>query len=329
MTHPVTVPLATARAHAKVNLHLGVGAAREDGYHELSTVFQSVSASDVVTLHAEDAPAPGSAGAVTGMRLSSGANPEVPLDAGNLAWRAVDAIVAEYRREHGPRELPGVLIDLHKSIPVAGGMAGGSADAAAALVAADAWLAEEYGVAPRGVDKLLTVGAGLGADVPFTLKGGSALGTDRGDRLTTMMSRGPFHWAMITNARGLSTGAVFAKLDQMRAADPDREALTPHLDTGAVSHAMISGDPHQLGPALHNDLQPATLSLRPDLRKVHDAGMDAGAVSGIISGSGPTWAFLCEDEASAQEVVDQVSADIAAASGMVVSSPDLGAHLLY
>ncbi|NLF33042.1 MAG: 4-(cytidine 5'-diphospho)-2-C-methyl-D-erythritol kinase, partial [Planctomycetes bacterium] len=219
MTDPTTVPLAAARAHAKVNLHLGVGAARPDGYHELSTVFQSVSVADTVTLHAADAPAPDAASIVTGMRLTSGANPDVPLSPDNLAWQAVDALVLDYRREHGPRDLPGVSIDLHKSIPVAGGMAGGSADAAAALVAADAWLAREYAVAAFGVDKLLALGAGLGADVPFTLRGGSALGTDRGDRLTTMMSRGPFHWAMITNARGLSTGSVFAKLDEMRAAD--------------------------------------------------------------------------------------------------------------
>lgn len=327
MTDPSAIPLAAARAHAKVNLHLGVGAARADGYHELATVFQSVSASDVLTLHADDpSEAPGS---VTALRLTSGANREVPLDESNLAWQAVDALVLDYRRQHGPRELPGVAIDLHKAIPVAGGMAGGSADAAAALVAADAWLAEVYGLAPRGVDKLLEIGAGLGADVPFTLKGGSALGTSRGDRLTTMMSRGPFHWAMITNARGLSTGAVFAKLDEMRAADPEREALAPHLDTEAVSQAMIGGDPHQLGPVLHNDLQPATLSLRPDLRAVHEAGMGAGAIAGIISGSGPTWAFLCADEDSAQEVVDEVSADIDAASGMVVTSPHNGAHLLY
>lgn len=324
----MTNVLARAEAHAKINLHLGVGAALEDGYHELATVFQTVSLADTITLRSEPQPESTVESQVTGIELVSGPNRAVPLDRTNLIWQAIDVLVMAYQREHGLRELDGVSVQLHKTIPVAGGMAGGSANAAATLVATNHWLSQAYGVAPMGQAELLRHGASLGADVPFTILGGSALGTNRGDELATMMSRGPYHWAMVTNAKGVSTGEVFAKLDEMRADNPDHDILQPHLDTGDVARAMISGDPGQLAQVLHNDLQPATLSLRPDLRAVYESGMSAGALAGIISGSGPTWAFLCASEEEARSVVEQVSLDIGPANGLVVSSPSGGANLL-
>jgi len=294
----------TVRVPGKVNLYLGVGDRRPDGYHELTTVFHAVSLSDEVTVRDAD---------VLSLRLIGEGADEVPTDARNLAWQA-----AELMAEHVGRA-PEVQITIAKSIPVAGGMAGGSADAAAVLVGINAlW---ELGVPRRD---LHAMAARLGSDVPFTLHGGTALGTGRGEELTTVLSRNTFHWVLAFGVGGLSTAAVYSEIDRLReAGEPQRLS-----DPEPLLTALSAGDPHGLAPLLGNDLQPATLSLEPNLRRTLRAGTEAGALAGIVSGSGPTCAFLC---ASAEASVD-VSAELAGAgvcrTVRVASGPVHGARVV-
>ncbi|WP_411709529.1 4-(cytidine 5'-diphospho)-2-C-methyl-D-erythritol kinase [Corynebacterium sp. LaCa116] len=302
----------TARAHSKVNLHLGVGDAREDGFHELATVFQSLELHDEVSF----TPGPETEIVVTGPHAAG-----VPTTPDNLAWRAITAVAETLGK---PDAATGTL-RLTKNIPAAGGMAGGSADAAAALLLANQAISEEIGCAPVAHKILYRIAADLGSDVPFTLMGGTALGRGRGELLTQMLARGHYTWAIITNAQGLSTPSVFRKLDELRAAG---RGSSPHLDTEAVGKALVSGSPHELAAAMHNDLQAAALSLRPDLRKVLDTGEAAGALKGMVSGSGPTCAFLCEDADTAHEVVAQVCADNRGTRGLVTTGPASGAALV-
>lgn len=313
----------SARAHAKINLHLGVGPQREDGYHELVTVFQSLSLADTVTLDIddEDRVASGSivaALSVTGLDASS-----VPTDESNLAWRAVDKLVEHYRVIHGLQDAPRVSIRVHKGIPTAGGMAGGSADAAAALVAAHALLSEAHPVLPMAI--LSELAAELGSDVPFTLRGGTMLGTGRGEQLTPMLSRGTHHWALAFFKDGLSTPTVFQQLDDLRASSLN---FPPSMDTGELARALMTGDPKQLAGVLCNDLAAPALVLRHDIGVVQQGGMKAGALAAMVSGSGPTVAFLCSSELHARDVLDDLLADGAIYSGTTAHGPTRGAHLV-
>lgn len=236
------------RAPAKVNLHLGVGDLREDGYHDLTTVFQALSLSDDVQI----APSAALRVKVTG----EGAE-EVPTDRGNLVWQAAVKLA-----DLGGRA-PLVEFAISKGIPVAGGMAGGSADAAAALVGLnDLW---ELGL---GRTELSEIAAELGSDVPFSLHGGTALGRGRGEKLLPVLSRNTFHWVLALAKDGLSTPAVFRELDRLReVGDP------PRLDSPEeLLQALASGEAKQLAPLLGNDLQAAALSLKPDLRRTLRAG---------------------------------------------------------
>ena len=294
----------TVRVPGKVNLYLGVGDRRADGYHELTTVFHAVSLSDDITVRAAD---------LLSLQVRGEGADEVPTDARNLAWQA-----AELMAEHVGR-VPDVEITIDKSIPVAGGMAGGSADAAAVLVGINAlW---ELGVPRRD---LHAIAARLGSDVPFALHGGTALGTGRGEELATVLARNTFHWVLAFGAGGLSTAAVYAEIDRLRAAGEPPQLADPE----PLLTALSSGNPHELAPLLGNDLQPASLSLEPNLRRTLRAGTEAGALAGIVSGSGPTCAFLC---ASAEAAV-QVSAELAGAgvcrTVRVASGPVHGARVV-
>ncbi|GAB3596493.1 4-diphosphocytidyl-2-C-methyl-D-erythritol kinase [Corynebacterium faecale] len=305
----------TAKAWGKINLHLGVGPAREDGYHELVTVFQTINLAETITLTTldEDAPEQGSVVkqlSVTGPR-------GVPTDPSNLAWRAVDALVARWRATNdGP--LPMVELHIQKGIPVAGGMAGGSADAAAALRAVDAW------IGPFGEDTLLEVAAELGSDVPFCLLGGTMLGTGRGEQLVDMLNRGTYHWSLVVSPKGLSTPEVFRKFDEM--------SLPSSMDVTAMSQALVDGSVWQLVDVLENDLAAAALSLRPDLRKTQLAGIRAGALTAMVSGSGPTIALLCRDEQGARDVTDALLDEGLGLSVHAAISPvpgkNRGAHIV-
>lgn len=317
-----------ARAYGKVNLHLGVGEVRDDGYHELSTVFQAIDRPETVTLSVNPALSFVEEGSVVASMstLFRVNEPDEDINGShNLAWKAVDAVVEEYRAQLGDeaRNLPEVSIDVDKSIFVAGGMAGGSADAAAALVAANEYLRVWAGV-ELSFEQIYDIAAGLGADVPFCLMGGTALGTGRGDALASMMSRGTLWWAFVSQEEGLSTGEVFRHLDDMRHNDP---ALVPRMDTSTIARALISGDPMAVAGALHNDLQPAAVAKHPNLRRTINEAKGLGAYRALVSGSGPTLALLCEDELHAQQVVDALVGKVAY-EGFATSGPAPGAHLV-
>src|ERR1700761_3335628 len=294
----------TVRVPGKVNLHLEVGDRREDGYHELTTVFHAVSLLDEVTVRNAD---------VLSLELVGEGADTLPTDGGNLAWRA-----AELMAEHVGRA-PDVSIMIDKSIPVAGGMAGGSADAAAVLVAMNAlW---ELNL-PRRDLRLLA--AQLGSDVPFALHGGTALGTGRGEELATVLSRNTFHWVLAFADSGLLTPAVFAELDRLREhGDPPRLA-----EPGPVLAALAAGDPQQLAPLLGNELQAAAVSLNPALRRTLRAGEEAGALAGIVSGSGPTCTFLCRAAPAAGDVGTELSGAGVCRPVRVASGPVVGARVV-
>ena len=264
------------RVPAKINLHLAVGPRRDDGFHELGTVYQAVSLYDDVT-----------ASSASTLRITvrgEGAD-AVPTDDTNLAAKAAQALAAYAGVE------PAVHLDIAKGIPVAGGMAGGSADAAGALVACDALWGTRLERA-----QLSEIAAGLGSDVPFALQGGTALGIGRGEQLTQVLAKGAYHWVLALAETGLSTPTVYAELDRLR--EEGRPRLQPVSD--GVLTALRRGSAVELGRALTNDLQAATLALRPQLRFVLEAGHDLGAIGAVVSGSGPTCAFLA---ASADDAV--------------------------
>lgn len=266
-------PSVRVRAPGKVNLTLRVGPVGADGYHPLATIFQAVSLFEEVT--ATQAPP----GAGISLTVSGPQADAVPTDETNLAWRAA-ALLADRTGLASD-----VGLHITKGVPVAGGMAGGSADAAAALVACDAlW---DAGV-PR--PELVEMAAELGADVPFSLLGHTAAGTRRGDLLTPAMTRGEFHWCFATQRKGLSTPDVFRRFDEL--AGPSTPNVAPAADDTALMHALRAGDAVALGKALHNDLEAPALDLRPELAEVLDVATDAGALGVIVSGSGPTVAAL-------------------------------------
>jgi 4-diphosphocytidyl-2-C-methyl-D-erythritol kinase len=280
------------RVPAKVNLQLGVGPIREDGYHDLVNVFHAVSLFDELTAE----PADGLELAVEAAPYSRVAIGRVPADARNLAARAAVLVASRLGVE------PRVRLRIRKAIPVAGGMAGGSADAAAALVAcARLWDDRERPALTR--DDLMEMGAELGSDVPFALLGGTAIGVGRGERLTPALTRGTFHWVFAAADGGLSTPEVYAECDRLREAAGE-SAPRPSVAEDLMT-ALATGDAKALGAALANDLQPAALELRPSLARTLNAGRDLGAIGALVSGSGPTCAFLAE--------TDEDAADLAAA----------------
>jgi len=288
---PVTA--VTARVPAKVNLQLAVGPVRADGYHDLVTVYHAVSLFDEVTV----APAEHDSVTVTG----EGAD-EVPADAGNLAARAVAALLAAVGP--GVRDSPGVAIRIRKRIPVAAGLAGGSGDAAAALVACN-----ELWRAGLSQHDLCEIAATLGSDVAFVLIGGTAVGTGRGEQITPALTAGAYHWVLAFAHGGLATGEVYAAADRLRAAGNGggpaaavaRPAGPAEPDKGLMA-ALRSGDPAAVGQRLSNDLQAAAISMRPGLRRALAAGEELGAFGAIVSGSGPTCAYLTRDAQHAQAV---------------------------
>ncbi|WP_235038199.1 4-(cytidine 5'-diphospho)-2-C-methyl-D-erythritol kinase [Microbacterium sp. 18062] len=280
-----------ARAPGKINVFLEVGELQPDGYHDVASAYQAVSAfEDVWATPADDI-----AVAVTGTMDVV----DVPLDDRNLAVRAARLLATEIGHRGG------VHLEVRKGVPVAGGMGGGSADAAATLLACDAL----WGAALSHAE-LHALAARLGADVPFSLMGGTAVGTGRGDELSPALARGRFDWVIVTNERGLSTPEVYRALDEHReqhAVDIGPAARTPSVDLD-VLHALRAGDAAWLAACARNDLQVAALRLRPDLASVLEEGERAGALTGIVSGSGPTLAFLAHDAEAAIDLQIMLSA---------------------
>lgn len=337
----------TASAHGKVNLHLGVGPAREDGYHELDTIFQAVSLKEEVTVALRDAQGAQDAHDAEAVREAEVAQEAadaapctwsvsgfdshlVPQDSSNLAWKAVAAIQKLARDAHVPWADAPVHIHIDKGIPVAGGMAGGSADAAAALVAATELYFPDLR-SPRRPDgaQLSGIAADLGADVPFCLLGGTARGTGKGENLMPVIATGTYHWAIATDKRGLSTPEVFRQLDQQRAAasEASPKAARAGSPEGLIA-ALRTGNPEEVGKLLVNDLQAPAISLLPSLRETLKAAEEAGAIAAIVSGSGPTVAMLCASADDAVEVATAVSVAGKASSTMTTSSPAAAAGVI-
>lgn len=297
----------TVRAAAKINLHLGVGAPRDDGFHPLTTVYQAVGLCDDLT--ASEAEDDGWELSLTAADWIDAAG--VPADDDNIVRRAALALAAHHGREPSGR----VAID--KSIPVAGGLAGGSADAAAALVALDRlWDAQ------TSDDDLLQIAAGLGSDVPFALLGGTALGTGRGELVEPLVDAGTWWWVLVPSREGLSTPDVYRHFDRLR---PDAAPLPAPAD--AVIDAVLLGEPEALAEAMHNDLQEAAIDLRPDLGELIARGEAEGALRGIVSGSGPTCAFLCDSPDEARAVAGGLQA-VDGDTVLVVNGAVAGAHLV-
>jgi 4-diphosphocytidyl-2-C-methyl-D-erythritol kinase len=305
------VTAVSARAPAKVNVHLGVGPLRADGFHELHTVYLAVSLFDTVTAR------PGEGLSLTVFGEGSGAGPgHVPGDRTNLVWRAAELLAA-----HAGVPADAAL-DIAKHIPVAGGLAGGSADAAAALVALDAF----WGTRASRED-LLDLAARLGSDIPFSLVGGVALGTGRGEQVAPVLAADASHWVLGIAGEGLSTPAVYGELDRMRAAGrlPD---VTGPAPADPVIAALRSGSVADLGASLANDLQAPALGLRPDLRRALRAAEDAGAVAALLSGSGPTVAALAPDGESAVRIAAELAGVGVFRTVRAVTGPVPGARLV-
>ena len=293
------------RAAAKVNLHLGVGRVRDDGFHPLTTVYQAVGLCDDVTASTDDEWR-------LDLSLPEWVEPgSVPTDGSNLVDRAAALLAAHHDVPQRGR------VHVEKAIPVAGGLAGGSADAAATLVAFDRlWDLD------TSDDDLLRLAAELGSDVPFALLGGTALGTGRGELVDSVTDVGTWWWVLVPDAVGLSTPEVYAHFDRLF---PDASETPPDAD--AVLSALRTGQPVSLARALYNDLQGPAIDLRPELGHLIDAGEAAGALRGVVSGSGPTCAFLCESADHAREVAGALQQDDRRV--LVAPAPVAGAHVVH
>ena len=283
----MTLARVTARVPAKINLSLSVGPLRPDGFHELVTLYQAIALFDdvTVTLKPKDER---STVEVSGEYATS-----VPLDESNLAYRAAMRVLEAYEDDSA------FAISIRKSIPVAAGLAGGSADAAGALLAMDTLLGGQL-----GKSELHLLAAELGSDVPFALIGNTALGRGRGEEITPALSRGEFHWVLGISNQGLSTPAVYRESDRLR---EGMIVSSPRISE-RLMHALLSGEPEELGKTLSNDLAPAALSLRPGLRLVLDIAVEYAALGAIVSGSGPTIAILARDEEHSLDIAVALTA---------------------
>jgi 4-diphosphocytidyl-2-C-methyl-D-erythritol kinase len=288
----------TVRAPAKINLVLSVGSARADGYHPLDTIYQAVSLYDDVTATEADTWSVGAASDDVDLA-------DVPLDDRNIALRA-GRMLAEH---HGIDRA--AHLHIAKGIPVAGGMAGGSADAAATLVALDRlWSLD------TADDVLLALAAELGSDVPFALLGGTARGTGRGEVVTPLADDSSLWWVVVPNEEGLSTPAVYAEFD-----------AAPGIGSGRPAPEWSDLDYADIGRALRNDLQDPALRLRPDLAATREALTAAGADAVLLSGSGPTYLGLVRDREAAHDVVERL-VDAGVVGVRIATGPVAGAHVV-
>lgn len=298
-----------ARAPGKINVFLKVGARLDDGFHDLATAYQAVSlCEDVRAFHADDFSV-----SFSGTIDTSG----LATDGSNLAIKAARLLARKtgYRR--------GVRLEIEKRIPIAGGMGGGSADAAATLLACDTL----WGTG-LSREELLDLARQLGADVPFAFSGGTAIGTGRGDELSPALAKGVFYWVFAFADFGMSTPEVYTELDRHRerhAQDIFPAEVQPQVDA-LVLQALRAGDPKMLAEVLHNDLQAPALHLEPQLAAVIELGEENGALAGMISGSGPTVAFLAEDLDHALEL--QIALSAARLTVVRATGPVHGARLV-
>ncbi|WP_433281683.1 4-(cytidine 5'-diphospho)-2-C-methyl-D-erythritol kinase [Micromonospora sp. CA-244673] len=266
-------------APGKVNLQLSIGGLRPDGFHEIVTIFQAVSLHDDIV-----------ARPANGLRLTveGGNSTDMPLDGSNLAARAAEVLAVR------AGIAPNVHLHIRKRVPIAGGMAGGSADAAAALVACSRlWDVR------LPAEEILELAAELGSDVPFTLVGGTAIGTGRGERLRPVATAGIYHWVFAFDRAGLPTPRVYQEHDRLRSGG----ALADLAVSSDLLDALAVADTHQVGRALRNDAEGTVFSLRPELRRTLNAGLSAGVLGAVVAGTGPTCAFLVSDRQAGRELI--------------------------
>ena len=297
----------TVRVPAKVNLQLSVGPKEADGYHNLVSVFQAISIFDDITVKLGE-PGSGLTISVTGDQTHG-----VPADANNLAAKAVSLISKEYDLTVDAH------IEIKKSIPVAGGMAGGSADAAGTIIGIDYLYSLDM-----TREEMTEIAAKIGSDVPFMLSGGTAIGTGHGDQLTAALSRGTYHWVLAVSTVGLSTPAVYAECDRLRG---ELEIIEPQTNE-ALMQSLLAADATGVGAALVNDLQLAACSLRPAIRLVLDVGQEYGALGAIVSGSGPTVAFLVADQDSGLDLAVALTSSGVVGSVVQAYGPVAGAKVI-
>ena len=282
-----------ASSPAKVNVFFAVGAFLKNGFHEVASCYQALSLREVLSVELEGKFSIGFAGP-----LAELCKQQVPTDATNLVYKAGTAL-----QKLNPAVMPQlVAFTIHKSVPIAGGMAGGSADGAAALVALDSLFA-------AGLEaKLSKAAAKLGSDVPFSLEGGTAIGTGRGEKLSKIETSAVLHWVMTPSQIGLSTPDVYRRLDVMRTeAGVDVSTLEqPEVPAGLVA-ALVAGDAMVVANYMHNDLEIAALALRPELATTIEAGKKAGALKSMVSGSGPTIAHLAKDRIHAEQIANRLA----------------------
>lgn len=292
-----------ARAPGKINLILRVGPPRSDGFHDLLTVFQAVDVWETITV------APANEFSIT---VSGDVNlGEIPLDASNIAMKAVAAVAQALGRTDA------VSIHIDKKVPVGGGMGGGSADAAATLMAIN-----ELWAGGLSQVELLEIAATLGSDVPFILEGGSAVGRGRGEHLTPVSSL-EFHWVVVPSAHHLSTPESYRRLDQIR---EGLDVVVPSDVPEAFLDALYGGDADGLAAHLINDMAPAAIALYPEIADTLEMGLSSGALAAMVSGSGPTCVLLARDGAHARTLA--ASCEENGHYARVVSSPARGAHLV-
>ena len=294
----------SVRVPGKINLQLSVGPLQRDGYHEVATVFQSVSLFDELTISENDG---------DGIEIAAEGKSAIPLGKENLAYKAADLMRKKFDISTG------LLIKIKKEIPIAGGMAGGSANAGATIVGIDALFS--LGLKR---DEMERIGGEIGADVPFTISGGTAIGTGRGDQITPVLSRGSYNWVLALSSSGLSTPAVYKECDRLR---EGLDISKPHV-SDSLLHSLSQGDAKALGKSLTNDLQAAACSLKPALRLILDVGLDYGALGGIVSGSGPTVAFLAENEDHALDLVVALTSSGVVGNVIRVAGPVPGARVI-
>jgi 4-diphosphocytidyl-2-C-methyl-D-erythritol kinase len=297
----------TVRVPAKVNLQLSVGPKEADGYHNLVSVFQAISVFDDITIKLGE-PSSGLTISVIGDQTHG-----VPADANNLAAKAVSLISKEYDLTVDAH------IEIKKSIPVAGGMAGGSADAAGTIIGIDYLYSLDM-----TREEMTEIAAKIGSDVPFMLSGGTAIGTGHGDQLTAALSRGTYHWVLAVSTVGLSTPAVYAECDRLRG---ELEIVEPQTNE-ALMQSLLAADATGVGAALVNDLQLAACSLRPAIRLVLDVGQEYGALGAIVSGSGPTVAFLVADQDSGLDLAVALTSSGVVGSVVQAYGPVAGAKVI-
>jgi 4-diphosphocytidyl-2-C-methyl-D-erythritol kinase len=282
-----------ASSPGKVNVFFAVGAFLKDGFHEVASCYQALSLREKVAVEIAGNFSISFAGPFAAESRES-----VPTDARNLVYKAALEL-----KELGANFRPEMIsYTIHKSVPIAGGMAGGSADGAAALVALNYLL-------DAGLEASLSEAAAkLGSDVPFSLWGGTAIGLGRGEKLSRVETSAVLHWVITPSSEGLSTPDVYRKLDILRVESGiDVSKLEQPEVPDLLVAALISGNAYEVAEYMQNDLEIAALALRPELSKTIEAGRKAGALKSMVSGSGPTIAHLATDRVHAEQIVNRLA----------------------